>query len=181
MNNKFLKVLVLILIITFVGWLCFFIGIDFSIKTLLLVMTIDYAIGISLAIIGSSKHGDGKLSSKIGYKGLIKKITILLLVGLGAIIIIGSSKHGDGKLSSKIGYKGLIKKITILLLVGLGAIIDDYLVASGISFEYIKDISVVAFIINEIVSIVENSKLAGLEIPDIFTKLIEFLNIKKKK
>ena len=144
MNNKFLKVLVLILIITFVGWLCFFIGIDFSIKTLLLVMTIDYAIGISLAIIGSSKHGDGKLSSKIGYKGLIKKITILLLVGLGAII-------------------------------------DDYLVASGISFEYIKDISVVAFIINEIVSIVENSKLAGLEIPDIFTKLIEFLNIKKKK
>ena len=144
MNNKFLKVLVLILIITFVGWLCYFIGIDFSIKTLLLVMIIDYAIGISLAIIGSSKHGDGKLSSKIGYKGLIQKITILLLVGLGAII-------------------------------------DDYLVASGISFEYIKDISIVAFIINEIVSIIENSKLAGLEIPDIFTKLIEFLNIKKKK
>ena len=144
MNNKLLKVLVLILIITFVGWLCFFIGIDFSIKTLLLVMTIDYAIGISLAIIGSSKHGDGKLSSKIGYKGLIKKITILLLVGLGAII-------------------------------------DDYLVASRISFEYIKDISIVAFIVNEIVSIIENSRLAGLEIPDIFTKLIEFLNIKKKK
>ena len=144
MNNKLLKVLVLILIITFVGWLCFFIGIDFSIKTLLLVMTIDYVIGISLAIIGSSKHGDGKLSSKIGYKGLIKKITILLLVGLGSII-------------------------------------DDYLVASGISFEYIKDISIVAFIVNEIVSIIENSRLAGLEIPDIFTKLIEFLNIKKKK
>lgn len=144
MNNKLLKVLVLILIITFVGWLCFFIGIDFSIKTLLLVMTIDYVIGISLAITGSSKHGDGKLSSKIGYKGLIKKITILLLVGLGSII-------------------------------------DDYLVASGISFEYIKDISIVAFIVNEIVSIIENSRLAGLEIPDIFTKLIEFLNIKKKK
>ena len=144
MNNKLLKVLVLILIITFVGWLCFFIGIDFSIKTLLLVMTIDYVIGISLAITGSSKHGDGKLSSKIGYKGLIKKITILLLVGLGSII-------------------------------------DDYLVASRISFEYIKDISIVAFIVNEIVSIIENSRLAGLEIPDIFTKLIEFLNIKKKK
>ena len=144
MNNKFLKVLILVLIIVFVFWLCLFIGIDFSIRTLLLVMTIDYVIGISLAIIGSSKHGDGKLSSKIGYKGLIKKITILLLVGLGAII-------------------------------------DDYLVASGISFEYIKDISIVAFIINEVVSIVENSRLAGLEIPDIFTKLIEFLNIKKKK
>lgn len=139
MNNKFLKVLVLVLIMIFVGWLCFFIGIDFSIKTLLLVMTIDYAIGISLAMIGISKHGDGKLSSKTGYKGLIKKITILLLVGLGAII-------------------------------------DDYLVASGISFEYIKDISVLAFIINESVSIIENSRLAGLNIPDVFTKLIEFLD-----
>lgn len=139
MNNKFLKVLVLVSIIIFVGWLCFFIGIDFSIKTLLLIMTIDYAIGISLAMIGSSKHGDGKLSSKTGYKGLIRKITILLLVGLGAII-------------------------------------DDYLVASGISFEYIKDISVLAFIINESVSIIENSRLAGLNIPDVFTKLIEFLD-----
>ena len=139
MNNKLLKVLVLILIITFVGWLCFFIGIDFSIKTLLLVMTIDYVIGISLAITGSSKHGDGKLSSKIGYKGLIKKITILLLVGLGAII-------------------------------------DDYLVASGISFEYIKDISIIVFIVNESLSIVENYKLARLKIPDVFTRSIEFLD-----
>ena len=144
MNNKFLKVLILVLIIVFVFWLCLFIGIDFSIRTLLLVMTIDYVIGVSLAITGSSKHGDGKLSSKIGYKGIVKKITILLLVALGAII-------------------------------------DEYLVSRGISFEYIKDISIVAFIVNEIVSIIENSRLAGLEIPDIFTKLIEFLNIKKKK
>ena len=144
MNNKFLKVLILVLIIVFVFWLCLFIGIDFSIRTLLLVMTIDYVIGVSLAITGSSKHGDGKLSSKIGYKGIVKKITILLLVALGAII-------------------------------------DEYLVSRGISFEYIKDISIIAFMINESLSIVENSRLAGLEIPDIFTKLIEFLNIKKKK
>ena len=144
MNNKFLKVLILVLIIVFVFWLCLFIGIDFSIRTLLLVMTIDYVIGVSLAITGSSKHGDGKLSSKIGYKGIVKKITILLLVALGAII-------------------------------------DEYLVSRGISFEYIKDISIIAFMINESLSIVENSRLAGLEIPYIFTKLIEFLNIKKKK
>ena len=142
MNNKFLKVLILVLIIVFVFWLCLFIGIDFSIRTLLLVMTIDYVIGVSLAITGSSKHGDGKLSSKIGYKGIVKKITILLLVGLGAII-------------------------------------DAYLVSRGISFEYIKDISIIAFMINESLSIVENSRLAGLKIPDVFTRFIEFLdNIK---
>ena len=142
MNNKFLKVLILVIIIVFVFWLCLFIGIDFSIRTLLLVMTIDYVIGVSLAITGSSKHGDGKLSSKIGYKGIVKKITILLLVALGAII-------------------------------------DEYLVSRGISFEYIKDISIIAFMINESLSIVENSRLAGLKIPDVFTRFIEFLdNIK---
>ena len=142
MNNKFLKVLILVLIIGFVFWLCLFIGIYFSIRTLLLVMTIDYVIGVSLAITGSSKHGDGKLSSKIGYKGIVKKITILLLVALGAII-------------------------------------DEYLVSRGISFEYIKDISIIAFMINESLSIVENSRLAGLKIPDVFTRFIEFLdNIK---
>ena len=139
MNNKFLKVLILVLIIGFVFWLCLFIGIDFSIRTLLLVMTIDYVIGVSLAITGSSKHGDGKLSSKIGYKGIVKKITILLLVALGAII-------------------------------------DEYLVSRGISFEYIKDISIIAFMINESLSIVENYKLARLKIPDVFTRSIEFLD-----
>ena len=60
--------------------------------------------------------------------------------------------------------------------VGLGAIIDDYLVLSEIRFEQIKDISIIAFIINESLSIVENSRLAGLKIPDVFTRFIEFLD-----
>lgn len=145
MHNKFKKVLLLFLLISFVIGLCLFIGVDFSIRTLLLVMAIDYVIGISLAVIGSSKHGDGKISSKVGYKGIIKKIIILLLVGLGAII-------------------------------------DDYLVSHRIDFAYIKDIAVVAFILNEALSIVENARLSGLKIPNIFTKLIDILNnIKFKK
>lgn len=55
MNNKILKILILILIVMFVGWFCFFIGLDFVLKTLLLTMIIDYILGISLAIIGKSK------------------------------------------------------------------------------------------------------------------------------
>lgn len=145
MNNKFIKILALVLIIIFVCWLYFFIGIDFSINTLILVMCIDYILGIALAIIGHSKHGNGKISSDIGYRGIIKKITVLLLVSLGAII-------------------------------------DDYLVINGIGFEYIKDISIVAFIINETISIIENSRYIGIEIPSIFEKIINILlNIKSKK
>lgn len=60
--------------------------------------------------------------------------------------------------------------------VGLGAIIDDYLVLSEIRFEQIKDISIIVFIVNESLSIVENYKFARLKIPDVFTRSIEFLD-----
>ena len=139
MQNKILKVLILIIMIIFVGWLCFFIGLDFALETLLLVMVIDYILGISLAITGNSKHGDGKLSSKIGYKGLVKKINIVLLVGLAVLI-------------------------------------ENYLIAIGIQIKYIKDITIIAFIVNESISIIENSKLAGLDIPNTFIKLTNILN-----
>ena len=144
MKNKFLKIIVLILIITFVGWLCYFIGLDFSFKTLLLVIVIDYIVGISLAIIGKSKHGDGNLSSKVGYKGLIKKINMILLVGLAVII-------------------------------------ENYLTSIGIQSKYIKDITIIAFIVNESISIIENSKLVGLDFKCMLDKVFELLKLKNKK
>ena len=144
MQNKILKVLILIIMIIFVGWLCFFIGLDFALETLLIVMIMDYILGISLAIVEKSKHGDGKLSSKIGYKGLVKKINIVLLVGLAVLI-------------------------------------ENYLIAIGIQVKYIKDITIIAFIVNESRSIIENSKLAGLDIINIITKVIDILKLKNKK
>lgn len=145
MKNNLAKALTLIVIVIFAVWLGFFVGIDLALKTLLIVMTIDYLTGVSLALMGNSKHGDGNLSSKIGYKGLVKKVTILLLVGLCAII-------------------------------------QNYLIGYGITFRYLRDISIVAFIINEIISIMENSKLAGLDIQEIFSRTINLLkSVKGKK
>lgn len=144
MKNNLVKALALIVIVIFTVWLGFFVGIDLALKTLLIVMTIDYLTGLALALMGNSKHGDGNLSSKIGYKGLVKKVTVLLLVGLCAIM-------------------------------------EEYLASYGISFQYLKDISIIAFIINEIISIIENARLSGLEIPEVFTRLIEFLKSMKIK
>lgn len=144
MQNKFVKILLLIIIILFVTGLCIFIGIDFATKTLLLVMAIDYILGLALAINGNSKHGDGKLSSKVGYSGIVRKITILLLVGVSALI-------------------------------------DSFIIKSGFDFAYIKEIAVITFIINELISIIENARLAGVDIPDVIIQLIESIkNIKMK-
>ncbi|WP_097025429.1 phage holin family protein [Clostridium peptidivorans] len=58
----------------------FFGGLDMTIKTLLLLMVLDYISGLICA------GKDKTLSSSIGFKGLGKKIIILTIVALGVSI-----------------------------------------------------------------------------------------------
>ena len=60
-NSRFVKIGLLILILVFAIGLSLWIGIDFAIRTLILVMCVDYVLGLSLAISDKSKHGDGGL------------------------------------------------------------------------------------------------------------------------
>jgi toxin secretion/phage lysis holin len=55
-------------------------GFDLALKSLLIIMVIDYLTGVSSAIYNK------KLSSKIGFKGIIKKFCYLLVVGLSVVI-----------------------------------------------------------------------------------------------
>lgn len=56
-------------------------GWDTSLITLLLFMGIDYITGLAVAACGKSTKSDtGRLSSKIGWRGLAKKCVSLLLV-----------------------------------------------------------------------------------------------------
>ena len=56
-------------------------GWDASMVTLLLFMGVDYITGIAVADCGRSPKSDtGRLSSKIGWRGLAKKCVSLLLV-----------------------------------------------------------------------------------------------------
>ncbi len=56
-------------------------GWDTSLVTLLLFMGIDYITGLAVAACGRSPKSDtGRLSSKIGWRGLAKKCVSLLLV-----------------------------------------------------------------------------------------------------
>lgn len=60
--------------ITWIGWLVG--GYDTMMITLLIIMVIDYISGV---MCGISKK---ELSSEIGFKGIFKKIMIILLVGI---------------------------------------------------------------------------------------------------
>ena len=60
-------------------------GWDTAIDTLFLFMIIDYFSGVAVAGIWhkSPKTGTGSLSSVIGFKGIVKKIMMLIFVAIG--------------------------------------------------------------------------------------------------
>ena len=63
------------------GWLGYFLGgLDGLMIALIVLMTLDYVSGGMCAII------DRKLSSAVGFKGVCKKVFILMLVGVAHII-----------------------------------------------------------------------------------------------
>lgn len=55
-------------------------GMDIALKSLIIIMMIDYITGIASAIYNK------KLSSKIGFKGIIKKFSYLCVVSLSVVI-----------------------------------------------------------------------------------------------
>ena len=70
-----------IAITTLGGWLGYFLGgMDGLMIALIVLMTLDYVSGVMCAII------DKKLSSAVGFKGICKKVFILMLVGVAHII-----------------------------------------------------------------------------------------------
>ena len=63
------------------GWLGYFVGgVDGLMTALLVFMVLDYVTGLMCAVV------DKKLSSAIGFKGICKKVLILMLVGIAHVI-----------------------------------------------------------------------------------------------
>lgn len=74
-------------------------GIDVAIQSLLVVIIIDYLTGIASAIYNK------KLSSKIGFKGILKKCSYLGVVALSVVI------------DNLLGQSGLIRTLVIYFFV----------------------------------------------------------------
>ena len=63
------------------GWLGYFVGgVDGLMTALLVLMVMDYVTGIMCAVI------DRELSSSMGFRGIFKKVLILMLVGVAHIV-----------------------------------------------------------------------------------------------
>lgn len=90
-----------------------------------------------------------------------------------AAVFQNSPKTEEGGLSSNVGWKGLFRKGMTLLIVFIGTRLD-LLMGSN----YVRDGLCIAFITNELISIVENAGLMGIPVPDVLKKIIEVLKTK---
>jgi len=86
-----------------------------------------------------------------------------------AAVFHASNKTKSGKLSSVAGIKGIAKKVLMLFMVVAGQYAD---VVLGI--DYFRTAVIIALIANELISLIENAGLAGIEVP-ILSKAVEAL------
>lgn len=110
-------------------------------------------------------------------------ITLLLFMAvdyLSGLIVAGvfqaSDKSVSGSLSSVACWQGLLKKGMTLIIVLVAARLDIVL---GTAF--VRDAVVIAYIVNETISIIENAGLMGLPVPDVIMSAIEQLQGKNEQ
>lgn len=115
-------------------------GWDYSIMTLLIFLAIDFALGT-----------------------------------LTSLVFKASTKTTSGGYSSNAGFKGLVKKGCILMVVIVANRLDGEL---GTTF--IRDAVCMAFILNELISIIENLGLIGIPVPKIVVEALEVLKAKQE-
>jgi len=102
---------------------------------------------------------------------LIVLMIIDLIVGfLISAIWQKSSKTDSGKLSSGVMFKGIIKKFFTLVIVVIAYQLDMLL-----AMNVIRHIVIIAFIVEEILSITESIAITGIKIPTIITKALDVL------
>lgn len=113
-----------------------------------------------------------------GWDTAIQTLCLFMLIDyISGLVVAGvfhkSPKTDDGTLESRAGWKGLIRKGYTLIIVMVANRVDLQLGTT-----YIRDGVCIAFMVNELISIIENGGLMGLPIPQILTNSIEILKEK---
>lgn len=103
---------------------------------------------------------------------LVMFIVIDYITGMYvAGILHKSPKTKSGGLSSEKGFHGIIKKIMLLVFVAIMYRLDLFF-----NIDYLRNGTIVAYCVNELISIIENAGLMGVYVPDIVKRGIDLLN-----
>ena len=102
-------------------------------------------------------------------------IVLDFVTGFVAAALCKSHKTSSGGLSSKVIWTGIAKKLFELILVVMGHELDLLIGAN-----YVRDAVVIAYIVTEGLSILENACLLGLPIPSVVKKVLDVLKTKSE-
>ncbi|MFS0785020.1 phage holin family protein [Shouchella sp. 1P09AA] len=110
-----------------------------------------------------------------GWDILIQYLLIFVMIDY----ITGMIKaYKTKQLSSNTGWKGLIKKIIIFFVIGIAHTLDILLIESSINelngeaLPTLRTLVIWAYIINEILSILENIDESGIYIPPFLKRIL---------
>lgn len=104
---------------------------------------------------------------------LIALIALIILDYISGVIAAAVEK----RLSSAVGAKGIAKKIFMLLIVALANIVDINVIGDG---HVLKTVTVVFYICNECISLIENAGRIGVPVPKKLLDVLEQLRDKDK-
>ena len=115
-----------------------------------------------------------------GWDAALTTLVIFMAVDyVTGLIVAGvfhkSEKTENGALESRAGWKGLCRKGVSLLIVLVACRLD-----LTIGSNFIRDAAVIALVVNETLSIIENAGLMGLPVPSVISKAIEILKKKSE-
>lgn len=115
-----------------------------------------------------------------GWDTALQTLIIFMAVDYGTGFLVSalfkkSKKTVSGGYSSDIGFMGIAKKGVILLIVLIAHRMDLTL-----ETEFVRNAVIIAYIINEVISITENAGLMGIPIPNVIQKGLDALSGKSE-
>lgn len=112
--------------------------------------------------------------------GIATLVIFMILDYISGLMVAGvfhkSAKTESGTLESKTCWKGLCKKCMTLVYVLVAYRIDLVM-----GTNYIRDMVVIGFIVNELISLTENAGLMGIPLPEALNNAIDILQKKGGK
>lgn len=116
------------------------------------------------------------------FQQLIIPVIVLIAVMMIDYVSGVSAAYVNSELSSRTGILGILKKVGYLMIVAVGMVIDYLLSlaggAAGLDLSgkfFVALVVVIWLIINECLSILENSAKMGLPVPGFVTPILERL------
>ena len=104
---------------------------------------------------------------------MVALVALIILDYISGVIAAAVEK----RLSSEVGAKGIAKKIFMLLIVALANIVDINVIGDG---HVLKTVTVVFYICNECISLIENAGRIGVPVPKKLLDVLEQLRDKEK-